>query len=180
MKRFLPLVLALFVSCGAILPPDPIAVRVSFYNEETEQTHTCTGVVTQITRVLTAEHCLSNEYAMFVNDKYAKVVRVKGDLALLETEPLVGIRITKIAKENSKIGDSVSTLGHAWSGPIIRLYRSVAGFVDGYMVLDGPLASGMSGGPVLNEDGELVGLNQGTNAVVGMVCPTEEIREFLK
>jgi hypothetical protein len=78
------------------------------------------------------------------------------------------------------VGAALRAYGHAYGGPILELWRHLAGYADGQLILDGPVAPGMSGGPVLNEAGELVGINQAANPVLGMMCPIEEIREFLK
>jgi len=65
--------------------------------------------------------------------------------------------------------------------------RSVAGFFQEDesgepldILLDGPIANGMSGGPVVDEKGKVVGINQVSDGTSGGICSAREIREFLK
>lgn len=179
MKKFLPLILGLFISCGsAWVPYDPI---VKVEHTSGASSFVCTGIVVGITRVLTAEHCVSDKDTMYVDGKVARLVKKDEAFGLLDTgDPLSEKKVVKLAEDLPEQGAEVAAFGFAYDGPLLRFTRNVAGYVEGDMVLDGPLASGMSGGPILNTKGELVGLNQGTNEVLGLACGIKEIREFLK
>jgi serine protease Do len=114
----------------------------------------------------------------FVDDPKRYQVRVKGargthpaklrtfdlvnDLALLEIEPLPAAPLT-LASGDPARGESIVSLGNP-EGLGLSLIEGVfngyaeKGFVD-RLLLSMPLNSGMSGGPILNRSGEVVGTN---------------------
>jgi S1-C subfamily serine protease len=182
LKKLLPLFFALLVSCGASAQPKDFTLAISFTDAE-EKTMTCTGIVVGLVNILTAEHCVSDKFDVFVEgmETPARIVKIKEDLALLQVaEPLTKYAVAKIAKENPEQGVPVATYGYAYAGPLVRFARTVAGYDGGWMILDGPMAPGMSGGAVVNLKDEVVGVNQASNPVVGLACNAREIREFLK
>lgn len=192
MKRaLLSAVLALIIlaSPAASQPPSIIeqahrsVVAVSAPNNDPSQTLFCTGVIIGIVRVLTAEHCIPDDNNnVFVDGKLTRVVKKSEWLALLDT-PITTGRIIEIAAHNPPLGADATTIGYVdMAGTRLTLKRAVAGWMDGNlrMFIDGPLVSGMSGGPVIDEKGRLIGINQATNAWTGMISSVKEIREFIK
>lgn len=139
----------------------------------------CTGFVVGMTRVITAEHCIEEaENEAIVGGLPGRVVKRNGDFILLEI-PDTGFRPLPLAKSVLH-GEDVATLGYA-RGSNLHIYgRHVAAFDRGQIVLDGRITPGMSGGPVLNTTGEVVGLNQSTTEDRGFACPVHEIRDFVK
>ena len=65
-------------------------------------------------------------------------------------------------------------------GYLVVFNRRVATIVDEDIIVDGPLVPGMSGGPVVNLEGKVVGLNQSTSDAIGLACGTKEIKNFLE
>lgn len=149
---------------------------------QNDQSIYCTGVQIGIIRVLTAEHCVpDNNDGVLINGSPAKVIKKDAWLALLETPPAHSI--IELAPSNPPVGTDVATIGLVdSSGTRLTLKRGVAGFnIHGVgMFIDGPLVQGMSGGPVVDDHGHLVGINQATNQWTGLVSTVKEIREFLK
>lgn len=156
-------------------------VKVS--SGEGEKQMFCTGVQVGIVRVLTAEHCVPPDNTnVILNDEFpARVVKKHEWLVLLDAPE--GRPIIKIAERNPQLGEDATAIGYVdLAGTKLTLKRNVAGFslIHPMMFLDGPLVSGMSGGPVINSKGELIGINQASNPFTGMVSDVKAIRAFLK
>jgi S1-C subfamily serine protease len=182
--RILLVALILTVGCANAPSPSTIArvkrAVVSITYQKGENTGVCTGFFVAQGQVLTAEHCLPAEAENpRINILFSvKVLRRNAELVLIETNlPTPGIlSFGKLPK----VGESASTLGFAYGGPMLVYMRTIAGHLDTMLILDGPLSGGMSGGPVVNKKGEVVALNQGTNPVIGLATTSEEIIDFLK
>ena len=69
--------------------------------------------------------------------------------------------------------------GYGW---MQVMQRHIASLKDGDIFMDAPVAPGMSGGPIVDLQGRVVGLNQATdpNHTLTQACGVEEIRAFLK
>lgn len=190
------LVATTFISCGFAQTPSTInrvqesLARVSwngFDSEGQEIGGRCTGFSVGIIWVLTAKHCLpeGNE-DVFVDGKIARVIKKNDALALLEV-PVSKYPILEIRKTRLKIGEPVTTFGYAYGGPdALALRRNVAvycecNFADtDHLIMDNPIAKGMSGGPVIDETGRVVGLNQAGTNEVSIACPGEELLKFIE
>lgn len=139
----------------------------------------CTGFVIGITRAVTAQHCVAGSNGVLVDGLPARVLRESSNLALLDTQVL-DKPVLKLAKSSPKQGDSVASFGHAFGGPSLVYQRQVAGYLlTGYMLLDGVISPGMSGGPVVNTAGEVVGINEATNQHVAAITPLADLKKFL-
>lgn len=168
----------------ALLAPDTVRSTVQVVVRGPDgYASMCGGVVINAVKgeVLTAAHCLpdTEDKIIFVDDKPSKVLKVGGELALVSSEPFVKPAIT-IATVTAKVGDGVVSYGYGL-GLRMRIVRNVAAVIEGerLIILDGPLSSGMSGGPVVNVSGLLVGLNQGTEKATSVISSSKAIREFL-
>lgn len=159
-------------------------VRITFPatdNEGNPQTHTCTGFVVDSARGLavTAAHCITDG-ENFVDGEPTTVVRMKSDLALIRV-PVMSKPPLRVRSDDPVLGEGIVSVGFGY-GDLTVLSRGVAGYdsEDGYLYVDGPLIPGMSGGPILDARGEVVGVNQKSNSITGLACPPSEIRAFLK
>lgn len=139
--------------------------------------------------MLTAKHCLPEDKdAPFILNGTLpiQVVRVEGELALVKVNAM-NLPIP-IAKEDVKQGDLVYGAGFGWAwGKILVMsarvsanYIEVPGWEGEVTLLDHDFANGMSGGPVLNEKGELIGIVQAGNAKVELLSTLKQIKHILK
>jgi len=156
---------------------------VSVTYEKSENDHmSCTGFVINSAKgqVLTASHCVADLDVVQVDGVDSLVIEKGETLALLSIIPMSRPSLD-IQKDNPSIGDQTQTFGFGW-GTMKVLTRHVAGFTKegSDIIIDGPLIPGMSGGPVIDAHGKVVGINMASNDIVGVLCGAQEIREFLK
>lgn len=142
-----------------------------------EQTHVCTGFVVDAARgqALTARHCVGNE--LTVDGQVSEVIKADETLALVKV-PAMRKPPLEIRKKSISLGERVWSLGFGY-GKMKVFSRAISGWVIKDVILDGPLAPGMSGGPIVDKDGKVVGVNQASNQVLGIGCGYLEIRAFL-
>jgi S1-C subfamily serine protease len=156
-------------------------VRLSYQLNE-EETYTCTGFVVNAARgwVLTAKHCITEDgEGMFVDGQPSTVVGQNDSFAMLTITPMTKPPLD-IRKEKLNLGDDVLSIGYGY-GELMVFMRQVAGFHAGDVALNGLLAPGMSGGPVVDMNGRVVGLNQADyQMIIGVLCGQDEIRDFIK
>ena len=182
MKKFLALLLVLSLSLPAQAQPTVInqvlksVVQVLSYQGE-RNTSFCTGVVVGIDRAITARHCISDAESFTVDGQPSRVLKLENELALISIQ--VGSKsIIDVRKESVQIGDTIRTFGYAW-GDMTILKRDIAAKANDDIIMDGGLAPGMSGGPVVDSNGKLAGINQGTTTVTSIACGVKEIRDIM-
>ena len=120
---------------------------------------------------ITANHVISDPYSFFLgrldsrpvvtvdNEHYeAEVVRVSSqdDLALLQFKSPENYKIYSLAK----VETGESCMGVGWRDGSFLLYRGhvISPNLNGYIVANGGVVPGCSGGPLLNEDNEVIGI----------------------
>lgn len=209
---FLPLLL---LACSCVSAPPPVAQGfypdlddvVALVDEEGEAY--CSGVTTRY-GVLTAYHCveeatedvlvgLRSDYNELTNawevGYPAAVLRVseEDDLALLDFRPLW---FAEVARMQPPIGEPVTAVGHpgglgysAHRGIVASGVRYDSDRPQRWFQTDCGILPGMSGGPVFNDRGEVVGIVSFTLAGamglvphphLGGIVATEAVREFLE
>lgn len=122
-----------------------------------------TGVIVGKDLVLTAAHVVGSNLKVTFNGDYkaydAEVIKLDEslDLALLKTEiPSEGV---KISDEDVKLLDAIYIIGTPLGISDVFSYGRVSKLDQGYLhQLDASINNGNSGGPVFNENGELVGI----------------------
>jgi S1-C subfamily serine protease len=194
MKRLLlTIFLVAMLGCAVHIPPVlgplPIidrvlrsTVAISYYVGE-GRGHICTGFVVSATRgrVLTARHCVADTPIVQVDGMDSIVIATTDSLALVSIPPMSKPPL-EIRSDPPLIGESVQAFGYGW-GDMYVLGRHIAAFSEDELdiALDGPLAPGMSGGPVVDNEGRVVGVNQASTEppLISYICGQKEIRKFL-
>ncbi len=147
-----------------------------------ENGHTrCSGVVVDGLRgwVLTAEHCVRGTFT--VNGRESSLIGSNEMLTMVQIEPR---SLPGISLDNDKLIVGVSEVyafGYGY-GQLMVYARIVAG-LDSMIVINGGLTPGMSGGPMVDVEGELVGINQDTDALTGASARgthVYDIRRFME
>jgi S1-C subfamily serine protease len=149
----------------------------------------CTGFVSDDKQdfVVTAAHCDGKE--IFADSMPAKVKLkdLKNDLMVLYVEG-VDRPALRLAKHDPEVGAQVASYGwgYALNQPLFRATHvsaqdmTVPGFEAArYFAVDTAFVGGQSGGPVVNEAGEVVMIVQLGNDVAGWGVGAELIEEKL-
>jgi len=145
----------------------------------------CTGFVIAKHRELTAAHCAGTD--MTADGLVATVLKTDKyvDLALLEVgteKPALSFRDIPIARF-----EPLTAIGYAWGWKYLTVLGVRALLIDvqpnvsmapGLFAQPGYIA-GMSGGPVTDIDGHVVGIIQQTNEGVGFGVTVPLIKAFL-
>lgn len=198
MKKFVAALLLAATACAAIQTPSRIArtkesIALVTYTEKNDagedETSYCTGFAVGIVWVITAAHCVSEKPSteIFVDGVARKVVRKSGAFALLEV-PEGTYPVLQVRKGQLEVGDPITAIGFLYGFPISSLRRNVAQYCgkeckfaeEPHLITDSPIGGGMSGGPVIDSDGKVVGMVQAGTGILGIACTGDEIREFLK
>ncbi|KKL96784.1 hypothetical protein LCGC14_1841030 [marine sediment metagenome] len=112
------------------------------------------------TLIVTAHHVIRDVETILVDGEVAEVIAFdrKTDVAVLRvpSHPRPHLEFADPA-----IGDKARAVGYAgYHGKpwVMIVPGQVAGFVDGYVTFAGGVGSGMSGGPLLDTEGRVIGL----------------------
>lgn len=115
--------------------------------------------------VLTDEHCSGRDVEgkdILVNNLPVKIVAkdMRKDLMVLYVKGLDKPAV-HLAKSNPRVGDEIASygFGYALSKPLFRVTHASAIDTEeapGQVITDTTFTPGQSGGPVVNEDGDLV------------------------
>lgn len=138
-------------------------------NEGFEQKYRGTGMLIDSKHVLTADHMVStngNEMWIYISPGrrivHAKPVSEdsKHDLAVLELDEKVELPAYATFQEEHHEGQPILIIGNILGG--MRWYVSygiISSDWSGYILMDGTMTHGDSGGPWINTKGEVVGLS---------------------
>src|SRR6478609_1562075 len=161
------------------------------------QTSTGTGFyVKEFDLIVTNEHVIGKNAELTIQGRTfeKRVARVwytdkKHDLAFLEPPKEVQLPLVKLGNyEDTKDGDVVVAIGHpfglnytATQGVISKVDRVRDGVK--YIQIDAAINPGNSGGPLVNKNGEIIGINSfiikgGDN--LGFALPVSYVREALQ
>ena len=151
-------------------------------------------------RVLTARHVVAGAQRIVVEteDGVRRVVssvlvdRAGRDGAVVSVPGISDASPTRIQVSTAEPerGDTVAITGHPEGGRLHIDYTTISTYTSQLplaangtrvMIVDDGFAEGMSGGPVTNSDGRVVGVAIGieVNSNVGIVTPTSGLRDLL-
>ena len=158
------------------------------------------GVVISGDRVLTARHVVSGARRIVIETEDGRqrlvsnvlVDRSGRDAAVVSVPGIgsAGVNRIQVADAEPERGESVAITGHPEGGHLHIDYTSVTTYTSRaplaangtrVMIVDDGFAEGMSGGPVTDGDGRVVGVAIGieVNSNVGIVTPTSGLGELL-
>jgi serine protease Do len=122
----------------------------------------------------------------------------KTDIALLKIESKTSLPFVRFGDSNkSRVGDWVIAIGNPFglggtvtAGIISSKFRDIDvqadGLIDDYIQTDAAINGGNSGGPLLNSDGEVIGVNTailpsmgGTNIGIGFASPSNTVQQVV-
>jgi serine protease Do len=152
-------------------------------------------------QIMTAFHVVSdlNQRTFYsFNDVLHELTMVKyneeTDLAIMKMKIPVSLPILKIASHIPEVGDKLYTIGYHFGHPALKVASN--GYVTAlcdyegrqrdYMFFDAPINRGASGGPVINDRGEVIGVNQmiftktGDWSGIGLSIRLSHIHWFMK
>lgn len=158
-------------------------------NPEEVKTGNCSGVVVGLRRVLTARHCFfdphveeSEPWKARVNGKSVLLLKYgPRDLALIEADTK-GKTPIEIPFVGPKPGQMVLHIGQAAGDDQISVSPMwVMSYEENVMFTNQNIYQGYSGGPVVDVQGRLAGIQVATNFDLGFAVsiPIADIRTFL-
>lgn len=124
----------------------------------------------------------------------AKVLKRFGenkDIALLKIDAIGNLKTVKLGdSEKIKVGEKVLAIGNpfGFSGTLTQGIVSRIDYAKNRIQTDAAINPGSSGGPLLNERGEIIGINQAiynpdnniSNIGIGFATPINLVKEYLK
>lgn len=113
------------------------------------------------------------------------------DLALLKIEPKKSLRTISFGdSEDIKVGQKVLAIGNpfGFSGTLTSGIVSRIDYAKGRIQTDAAINPGCSGGPLLNSQGEVIGISQSiynpdnniSNIGIGFAIPVNEAKKFIE
>ena len=148
--------------------------------------------------ILTSAHVVDvgNSVVVTMNngENYtAKLLRKMGenkDIALLKIDTKQNLKTVKLGNSSKiKVGEKVLAIGNpfGFSGTLTQGIISRIDYAKNRIQTDAAINPGSSGGPLLNEKGEIIGINQAiynpdnniSNIGIGFATPINLIKEYL-
>ena len=148
--------------------------------------------------ILTGSHVVEGANDIDVTTSQGKVYKAKviskmgknKDLALLKIEPKQKLKTVEFGdSEELKVGQKVLAIGNpfGFSGTLTSGIVSRIDYVKGRIQTDAAINPGCSGGPLVNSDGEVIGISQSiynpdnniSNIGIGFAIPINEAKKFI-
>lgn len=149
--------------------------------------------------ILTSAHVLDTGKNIIVTtyngqNFEAKVIKYFGekqDIALLKINPNSELKTVKLGDSAKvQVGQKVWAIGNpfGFNGTLTQGIVSRIDYVKNKIQTDAAINPGSSGGPLVNKDGEIIGINQAiynpdnniSNIGIGFAIPINLVKEYLK
>lgn len=149
--------------------------------------------------ILTSAHVLEdgNNVVVTMSNGQDYIARVmtklgeKKDIALLKIDVPIELKTVKMGNsEKIKVGQKVLAIGNpfGFNGTLTQGIISRIDYVKNRIQTDAAINPGSSGGPLLNKNGEIIGINQAifnpdnniSNIGIGFAIPINLVKEYLK
>ena len=149
--------------------------------------------------ILTSAHVIETGKNIVVTmsngqDYNAKVLKRLGenkDIALLKIETPIELKTVKLGNsEKIKVGQKVLAIGNpfGFNGTLTQGIISRIDYSKNRIQTDAAINPGSSGGPLLNKNGEIIGINQAiynpdnniSNIGIGFAIPINLVKDYLK
>ena len=149
--------------------------------------------------ILTGSHVIDGAKEIDVTTYDGKVYKASvlakmgknKDLALLKIEPKKSLRTIAFGdSEDIKVGQKVLAIGNpfGFSGTLTSGIVSRIDYAKGRIQTDAAINPGCSGGPLLNSQGEVIGISQSiynpdnniSNIGIGFAIPVNEAKKFIE
>lgn len=149
--------------------------------------------------ILTSAHVVDTGESVIVtmsngHDYGAKVIKRFGenkDIALLKIDVPMELKTVKFGNsEKIKVGQKVLAIGNpfGFNGTLTQGIISRIDYSKNRIQTDAAINPGSSGGPLLNKNGEIIGINQAiynpdnniSNIGIGFAIPINLIKDYLK
>ena len=195
MKRLAITLLAFVLAVSPVLAADWVALAKPVRDSIVEIASAggaCTGFIIHSTAkrdkdnvdyVLTAAHCEGADLVADLKPAIVKAKDFKNDLMVLEIENTDRPAL-RLADSDPKVGEEVASYGYGYAldQPMFRVAHVSAqdaniGLPVQYHAIDASFVPGQSGGPVVNEKGQVVMVVQRGSNVVGFGVGAEKIRD---
>lgn len=213
-KRFFSVVIMLFVQLSFVAPAFSYSLEemttINVYEKVTpcivvidadisDGISSGTGVIIDKSGIiLTSSHVIENtsdiNITLYNNEKYkAKLLAIMGennDLALLKIDPKKSLTTAKLGdSKRVKVGQKVLAIGNpfGFNGTLTTGIISRIDYERNKIQTDAAINPGSSGGPLVNLDGEVIGINQSiynpdnnkSNIGIGFAVPVNAAKRLI-
>lgn len=128
----------------------------------------CSGVVLQLVPqayILTEQHCVDGQELIYADNQLLIEVARDHEYVLMRAASSKSTWYPlHITQNDVKRGDSVHARGWAFGKFLAQVNGAVAGMFEDELFLNLEVIRGMSGGPVVNEEGQLISLLRGSQS----------------
>ncbi|MCI1274222.1 MAG: trypsin-like peptidase domain-containing protein [Clostridiaceae bacterium] len=148
--------------------------------------------------ILTGSHVIENSKGIEVTTSDGKTYKAEviaqmgknNDLALLKISPKNSLKTISFGSSSSvKVGQKVLSIGNpfGFSGTLTQGIVSRIDYTRHRIQTDAAINPGCSGGPLLNSDGEVIGISQSiynpdnniSNIGIGFAIPIDDAKKFI-